>query len=269
LCVDTHHSINHRILTLYSREFGTLGSPILILHGLFGFSDNWQTIGRQLGETHQVITLDLRNHGRSPHTTSHTYAEMAQDLYEFTQARGLDSVAVIGHSMGGKAAMQFALDYPELVHQLVVVDMDPGQSTDNHRTVFNALFGVDFSKISNREEAEDYLSNHIEDVGTRQFLLKNLTRDLETNQFAWKMNLPVLWEHYPDILGPVSGPPNESLPTLFVRGGKSQYIRDTDIPIILSLFPQATLETIPGAGHWVHADKPQELLKVLRGFLGK
>jgi esterase len=259
---------NHFLtLELYSRDFGTSGQPILILHGLFGFSDNWQTIARQLSENNLVITPDLRNHGRSPHINAHTYADMAADIHHLVTQRGLNRVQIIGHSMGGKVAMQFALNYPELVDRLVVVDMDPGQSTDNHRTVFNALFGVDFSKISTRQEAEDYLSNHIEDIGTRQFLLKNLTRDTETNAFSWKMNLPVLWEHYPDILGPVSGTPNEYVPALFVRGGKSNYIRDTDVPIILSLFPHADLVTIPGAGHWVHADKPQELLEVLRGFL--
>jgi esterase len=253
------------ILELYARDFGQGDSALLILHGLFGFSDNWQTIARSLADRRLVVTPDLRNHGRSPHVPEHSYADMAADLRYLIESRGLRSVSVIGHSMGGKVAMHLAMHYPDLVDRLVVVDMDPGQSTDHHKAVFRALFGLDFSKISTRQQAEDFLANHIEDPGTRQFLLKNLTREAD-NSFSWKMNLPVLWAEYAHILAPVSGPSFDK-PTLFVRGGKSNYIQDSDLPLIQSLFPKADLVTVPGAGHWVHADKPQELLEVLRGFL--
>lgn len=252
-------------MELYYREFG-LGQPILILHGLFGFSDNWQSIAKSLSDHHLVITPDLRNHGRSPHLPTHSYPEMAEDIRQFMEQQGMFSTSIIGHSMGGKVAMQFALSHPDMVDKLVVVDIDPGQATDNHLDVFRALFALDFNHISSRQLAEEYLSNHLEDESTRQFLLKNITRNPD-GSFAWKMNLPVLWKHYPDILAAVHGDPFDK-PTLFVRGSRSNYINDRDIPLIKMLFPQAELVTIEGAGHWVHADKPAELLAVLRNFLG-
>jgi esterase len=192
---------------------------------------------------------------------------MAEDLRAFMEARWMFSASIVGHSMGGKAAMQLALSHPDMVERLVVVDMDPGQSVDHHKQVFKALLGIDFSKIRTRQDAEDFMSNHISDVGTRQFLLKNITREAD-GSFSWKMNLPVLWSHYGEVLAPISGDPFDK-PTLFIRGGKSDYIQDSDWPLIKSLFPQAELVTIEGAGHWVHADKPKELIAVLEQFLKK
>lgn len=250
---------------LFSREFGA-GSPVLILHGLFGFSDNWQTIAKGLAETHLVITPDLRNHGRSPHLPSHTYQEMAEDLRFFMEEKWMFHATVIGHSMGGKVAMQLALSHPDMVEKLVVIDMEPGQADDNHTDIIEALLGLDLSKIKERSEAEAYLSGRIADFGTRQFLLKNITRE-DNGTFSWKMNLPVLWKHYADILAPVSGAPFEK-PTLFVRGSRSNYVKDSDWEKAKLLFPNAQLITIEDAGHWVHADKPKELLEILKGFLG-
>jgi pimeloyl-ACP methyl ester carboxylesterase len=253
-------------MQLYAREFGQ-GSPVIILHGLFGFSDNWQTIAKGLAENHLVVTPDLRNHGRSPHVPTHSYPEMAEDIRAYMEAHWMFSAALIGHSMGGKVAMQLALDHPDMVERLVVVDMEPGQATDNHRDIFKALFELDFSKIKTRTEADEFLVNRIPDLGTRQFLLKNITR-LENGDFTWKMNLPVLWKNYASILAPVTGEVFKK-PVLFIRGGKSDYIRDEDIPGIMQLFPQARVITIEGAGHWVHADKPQELLQILKDFLNQ
>jgi len=249
---------------LFSREFGA-GSPVIILHGLLGFSDNWQTIAKGLAEQHLVITPDLRNHGRSPHVPSHTYPEMAEDLRVFMEEKWMFHASLIGHSMGGKVAMQLALTYPDMVEKLVVVDMEPGLADDNHSEIIQALLGLDLSKMKQRSEAEDYLAERIPDFGTRQFLLKNITRE-EEGKFSWKMNLPVLWEHFGDILAPVTGEAFQK-PTLFVRGSLSNYVKDSDWEQIILLFPNAELVTIEGAGHWVHADKPKELLEVLRGFL--
>lgn len=251
--------------SLFSREFGA-GAPVLILHGLFGFSDNWQTIAKGLADTHLVVTPDLRNHGRSPHVPSHTYPEMAEDLKAFMEEKWMFHAVVIGHSMGGKAAMQLALNYPDMVDKLVVVDMEPGPADDNHSGIFEALLGLDLSKMSSRTEAEAYLSARIPDLGTRQFLLKNITRD-DDGRFTWKMNLPVLWRYFPDILAGVSSDQVFDKPTLFIRGGKSDYVKDEDWPGVKKLFPQAELLTIEGAGHWVHADKPKELLEAVVRFL--
>ena len=252
-------------MPLFSREFGA-GPPVLILHGLFGFSDNWQTIAKGLAHSHLVVTPDLRNHGRSPHLPEHSYPLMADDVRAFMEEHWMFHAAVVGHSMGGKVAMQLALTHPDSVERLVVVDMEPRQADDNHSDIFRALLGMDLAKMATRTEAETYLSEHIPDLGTRQFLLKNITRE-DDGTFTWKMNLPVLWENYDNVLASVSGDPYDK-PALFVRGSRSNYIQDSEIPHIKTLFPQAEFVTIEGAGHWVHADKPGELLGVLREFLG-
>lgn len=251
-------------MELYYREFGQ-GHPLLILHGLFGFSDNWQTIAKSLSEHHLVVTPDLRNHGRSHWADSHTYADMADDIQAFLESHWMFTASVVGHSMGGKVAMQLALNHPDRVDKLVVVDIAPGQATDNHSDIFQALTDLDLSKLSTRQEADEFLAARIADFGTRQFLLKNITRNPDGG-FAWKMNLPALRRAYADILAPVSGEPFDK-PALFVRGSRSNYIKDADFALIRTLFPRAELVTIEGAGHWVHADKPAELLAVLRNFL--
>ncbi len=252
-------------MDLFSREFGQ-GSPVVILHGLFGFSDNWQTIAKALADHHLVLTPDLRNHGRSPHVPTHTYPEMADDLQAFLEKHWVFKTALIGHSMGGKVAMQFALNHADMVDRLVVVDIAPGPADDNHAHIFRALLDLDFNRVSTRQEAEAWLEPRVPEYGTRQFLLKNITRNAD-GTFAWKMNLPVLWKEYPSILAGVQGDPFDK-PALFIRGGRSNYVRDEDFPLIHTLFPQAKIVTIEDAGHWVHADKPAELLEVLRDFLG-
>jgi len=252
-------------MELFFRELGQ-GEPVIILHGLFGFSDNWQTIAKALADHHLVVTPDLRNHGRSPHVLTHTYTEMAEDLSVFMDAHWMFHATLIGHSMGGKVAMQLALTHPDKVERLVVVDMAPGQADDNHSGIFEALMGLDLSKMTDRNDIEAYLTPSIPELGTRQFLLKNITRNAD-GTFAWKMNLPVLWKHFNDILAPVKGEPFDK-PVLFIRGSRSDYIKNEDWPLIQKLFPKAELVTIEGAGHWVHAEKPAELLEVIRNFLG-
>ncbi len=261
----TYNDIMTKNPTLFSREFGA-GDPVLILHGLFGFSDNWQTIAKGLAEEYLVVTPDLRNHGRSPHVPTHSYPEMAEDLRLFMEEKWMFHAAVVGHSMGGKVAMQLALTHPDMVEKLVVVDMEPGPADDNHSDIIDALLGLDLSKMTLRSEAEAYFLERIPDFGTRQFLLKNITRE-DDGTFTWKMNLPVLWKHYSDILAAVTSPHPFEKPTLFVRGSRSDYVKDSDWEKAKLLFPNAELITIEGAGHWVHADKPKELLEVLKAFL--
>jgi pimeloyl-ACP methyl ester carboxylesterase len=251
---------------MYYKEFGA-GPPLLILHGLFGFSDNWQTIAKTFSDTHLVITPDLRNHGRSPHLEGHSYPEMAEDVRRFMEEHWIFSAILMGHSMGGKVAMQLALHHPDLVERLIVVDMAPGLAQDNHSGIFEALLSLNLAQVTTRQDIDDHLSRFVPEKGVVQFLLKNVTRDA-SGAFQWKMNLPVLWKHFSDILAPVSGPPFEK-PTLFVRGSRSNYVEDTDFDLIYSLFPQAEIATIEDAGHWVHADQPRQLSEVITTWLGK
>ena len=270
-------------MELNYKEFGA-GEPVIILHGLFGTLDNWQTIAKQLAEEYTVFILDLPDHGRSPHTEGViNYEKMADALAEFLQNHWIYETRLIGHSMGGKLAMQFALSHPDIVKKLVVVDIAPKLYQNGHQDVFNALFAVDLATLTDRKEAETLLMDKLKgDVGTVQFLLKNLTRKSSVNEediqlslrgtkqegglFEWKINLQGLFDNYDNILQAPVGEPFLK-PTLFIRGSESPYIEDRDKPFITHLFPNATLETIEGAGHWVHADKPQKLLAALNHFL--
>lgn len=249
---------------MYYKEFGA-GPPLIILHGLFGFSDNWQTIAKALSDHYLVLTPDLRNHGRSPHLPTHAYPELAEDLRVFMEEHWMFSATVMGHSMGGKAAMHLAMHHPDMVERLIVIDIAPGQAEDNHSGIFEALLRLDLKRVQTRQEIEEHLRHSIKDMGVIQFLLKNVTRDAH-GAFQWKMNLPVLWQHFSDILAPVEGPPFQK-PALFVRGSRSDYIKDSDSEMIQRLFPLAEITTIEDAGHWVHADQPQALLKTLRDWL--
>lgn len=252
-------------MQLNYKSFGQ-GEPIIILHGLFGTLDNWQTIAKQLAESHSVFIIDQRNHGRSPHTEEHTYQAMADDLHEFMTSHWMYGATVIGHSMGGKTAMQFALSYPDMVDKLVVVDIAPVAYEGGHQAIFEALFDLKVDTVESRSAADDFLKSRIPEYCTRQFLLKNLTRE-KTGGFKWKMNLEVLHEHYQDILGAIESDHAFENPTLFIRGGTSDYIKDEYWSEILDLFPFAQLETVENAGHWVHAAAPEELLTIVRKFL--
>lgn len=257
------------MIDLNYKEFG-LGEPVIILHGLFGTLDNWQTIAKKLSEEHTVFILDLRNHGRSPHTDDEfTYQLLADDLAEFMQDHWIYEARIVGHSMGGKVAMQFALNHSDSVKKLAVIDIAPKQYASGHENIFKALYGIDLETLEDRKEAEDYLMQTLNnDYGTVQFLLKNLSRrsDTEGGGFEWKMNLDVLHRDYENILRPPTGTPFMK-PTTFIRGAQSDYIKNEDWTQIQTLFPKATLKTIEGAGHWVHADKPKELLHSLTEFL--
>ena len=250
------------------KEFGQ-GDPVIILHGLFGALDNWQTIARQLSDDYSVYILDQRNHGRSPHTDVHDYHSMAEDLREFMESHWMyDGAHVIGHSMGGKTAMQFALEHPDLVKKLVVVDIAPKAYPGNHYEIFDALLSMNLDKIESRTEANELLAQRIEEEDVRLFLMKNLNRRKEGG-YEFKMNLPVLRKHYDDVLAAVEGEHPFEGPALFIRGGRSKHIVDGDEILIKKLFPNARIETIERAGHWVHADAPVQLLKLVQKFLEK
>ena len=245
------------------------GFPLLILHGLFGNLDNWQTIARKWAETYRVILVDLRNHGRSPHADEMTYPLMARDVADFLAAQGVDRCHLLGHSMGGKVAMETALTFSTLVEKLVVVDMAPRQYGRGHDDVFAALHALDPATLDDRRDADDRMRPYMEDAAVRQFLLKNLARDGEEG-FRWRMNLEVLHRDYENLVAPV-GTLGQDFPgqALFVRGGKSDYVRDEDWDGIVKYFPLAELATVAGAGHWVHAEQPRELFTLVRDFLAK
>lgn len=250
---------------LHFKESGQ-GHPLIILHGLFGTLDNWQTVARYLSGQYTVFLLDLRNHGRSPHTEEMNYALMAEDVHHFMETHWLHEAYVMGHSMGGKVAMQLALEYPDMVEKLIVVDVAPKPYPGGHESIFAALLSLDLASVNDRRQAESHLMQYEQDPGVVQFLMKNLTRQKDGG-FAWKMHLGAIHRHYSEILAPVSGDHPYEHPALFIRGERSPYIADADLPTIRQWFPLARLTTVAGAGHWVHADQPEALMEEVRAFL--
>lgn len=252
-------------MQLHFKEYGQ-GRPLILLHGLFGSSDNWHSVAQCLAEQFHVFALDQRNHGLSPHTAEMTYALMAQDLNEFLVARGLGRVFVVGHSLGGKTAMQFALQYPGKVEKLLVEDMAPRAYSPAHENIFAALLGLDLAKFKARQEIEAVLQPDIPSLVLRRFLLKNLGRHPDGTLF-WKINLRSLSRNYPRLGEPVLSSVPFAKPVLFIRGGKSNYLNAEDEPLIRQLFPLAEIKTIAEAGHWVHGEKPTEFLALALAFL--
>ena len=246
------------------------GRPLVILHGLFGTLDNWQSLARRWATEAglRVVSVDLRNHGRSFHSSEHSYTLMAQDVLALFDHLQLGSdTTLMGHSMGGKVAMRLALDHPERLAKLIVVDIAPRFSDMAHQDdILAGLHAVDFTTLANRQEADAALARHISNVGTRQFLLKNLYRK-EDNSFAWRINLATLAAALPAI-----GEATESItpflkPALFIRGGQSNYITAEDkLHGIPALFPNSQVATVVDAGHWVHAEKPDEVFGLVRDF---
>lgn len=252
-------------MKLHFKELGE-GKPLIILHGLFGSLDNWLTIGKELADKYKVYLVDQRNHGNSPHSNDFNYDVMAEDLHQFITDHDIENPIIIGHSMGGKTAMKFALNYTELWDKLVVVDISPKSYPVHHDVILDGLSAIDVENIESRKEADDKLGEYVKDFGTRQFLLKNLSRKKEGG-FEWKINLDVIKNNI-EIIGEGM---DEQLAiekdVLFIRGEKSDYIKDKDSILIVQHFPNAAVETIKDAGHWVHAEQPEAFLETLKEFL--
>lgn len=255
-------------MKLNFKSYGAEGDVVIILHGIFGMLDNWHSFATQLSRDFQVFTLDHRNHGRSPHSESFTYEDMVEDLKEFITEKGFDRVSLIGHSLGGKTAMHFALEYPDLVDRLIVLDIGIKMYPQRHDYIFEALCGMDLSRFSSRNEIDEYLSESIHSFPIRQFLMKNIHRDVE-KRFSWKMNLAVIRDHYDVLSEGIRSHVTFPKQTLFIRGANSSYVLLEDMGEIKKIFPLARLITIPGASHWLHAEKPYELLKLVQMFLGE
>lgn len=255
-------------MELAFHEYGS-GQPLIILHGLFGQSDNWNTLAKRFAENgFHVFALDQRNHGLSPHSEEWNYEVMAHDLKEFIETHQLKDPVLIGHSMGGKTVMFFELMYPGIARKIIVADIAPRAYEPHHDAVLKALNAVDFSKIKTRKEAEAVMNEYIHDFGTRQFLLKNIYwKDNANNVMDWRFNLRVIDRDY-DNIGVEAPDSSSNVETLFMRGEKSNYITDKDLPDIEQRFPNYKLVTIPGSGHWIHAEKPNEFFEEVMKFIG-
>lgn len=253
-------------MELNYKVFGT-GQPVVIMHGLFGMLDNWQSIAKKLAEDYMVFILDLRNHGKSPHSNDFSYQIMAEDVREFLESKWVYEADIIGHSMGGKVAMQLALEHSDMINKLMVVDMAPKTYKGNHETIFEALFALDLKSIGSRKEADQFLLPRIPEFSTRQFLLKNIYLDKVTREYKWKMNLSVLFDAYQDILGHNLPQDTYLGDTLFVKGENSDYINFDELEAYQEYFPNGNIVEVAGAGHWVHAEQPQAFLELAQEFL--
>lgn len=254
-------------MQLFFRHFGS-GDPVVIVHGLFGLSDNWVTFGRGLAGSYSVYIPDLRNHGQSPHSNVFDFPSMEQDLLEFLEDHNLRNVNLIGHSLGGKVSMSFALHHPDLVKKLVIVDISlrrsrPGQE---QQQLLDAMRSVDFSQVRSRSDAEAQLAEIIQNQRLRLFLLKNLYWRT-SGRLDWRLNLKVIYENLHFVFEGIEVPGTFTKPVLIIRGGLSDYILPEDIPVFQMKFPGAVVKTIAKASHWVHADAPGEFAGLVTAFL--
>jgi esterase len=256
------------LMKLYHKSYGT-GDPVIILHGMFGLGDNWRTIARLMEAEYQCILVDLRNHGRSPHDDVMNYEVMADDILELMQDLDLDDAVLLGHSMGGKVAMQFATAYPEMTEKLIVVDIAPKQYPSHHDKVIDAIEAIHPDSLKSRDEAETILREYLgQDESTVQFIMKNLSRKPEEG-FEWKPNMPGIIAAYDQLMQDITAMHPYLGPVIFIKGEHSNYITEEDMPMVHQLFPEASLVTIPAAGHWVHADNPVLFTQTILSFLNR
>ena len=249
-------------MQLNYKKFGETGSTIIILHGLLGSLDNWQTIAKQLATSHIVYIVDQRNHGRSPHTDEMSYELLSQDMQEFCTQQNISKAIFMGHSMGGKAAMLLALQKSGLVEKLIVVDIAPTFYDGGHETILFAMAEAPLKSTEKREDIDKFLEPRIHNFGVRQFIMKNLTRN-EKNQFEWKCNFEALILNYRMLM---DFPKSESVfqgKTYFIKGETSNYINQDNFEACDQYFPGNKIIEIKNAGHWVHADNPTGFLETI------
>jgi pimeloyl-ACP methyl ester carboxylesterase len=243
------------------------GKPIIILHGLFGMLDNWLNMAKKLDEAgYMVILVDQRDHGRSEHSSDFSYPLLSEDLFHFMEDNWIHEAILIGHSMGGKTGLQFISEHESMVTKFIVIDIGIKKYEGGHQEVFDALFSIDIESVQSRNEVENAMMSRLHDYGTVQFLMKNLTRKKDGG-FEWKMNLTLLFANYEKILDGITFTHPCFTETCFIKGSDSNYILDEDMGEILKSLPKARLITIPDAGHWVHADKPNELFNEIIDFI--
>lgn len=240
---------------------------LLILHGLFGQSDNFATLAKKFAEFYTVHTIDLRNHGRSFHSDDMSFEAMSGDLLNYLNEHQIEQCYLLGHSLGGRSVIEFAYSHPERIEKLIVADMAPKAYPPHHQGILKALNSVDFTQVEKRSDVEEVLKQYIPDMGTRQFLLKNVYY-AENGQYAFRFNLKTLTESYDKIVGEFLTEGIFEKPTLFLRGEKSNYILDEDFDLIAQHFPHNEVKTIPHSGHWVHAENPKAFFEMVVDFLG-
>ncbi|MCZ4695905.1 alpha/beta fold hydrolase [Ancylomarina euxinus] len=257
------------------------GPALIIVHGLYGSLDNWLSVAKELSQNFEVFLIDQRNHGNSPHADSHTYSDLKNDLLEFMDDQQIDKAVLLGHSMGGKTVMFFAIDHPERVSSLLVVDIAPknyskisdyAPQTINHEHLVSVILNMDLTPFNSRTEINLELAKQIKSEKVRQFLLKNLKRN-EDKRFGWKLNIKTISDYLPQIMDGIDessflkGKGITGFPVLFIKGEESNYICDNDHKPIRSIFPYAEITSIPKAGHWVHAEQPDLLVKTINYFV--
>lgn len=258
--------LHYQILSNHTLD---TAQPLILLHGLFGSSDNWGTVAKHFSQHYQVITVDLRNHGRSPHSVSQSYANMADDLLALFNTLGLARIHLLGHSLGGKVAMQFASLFPDRLEKLIVVDMAIRAYADAHTHLIDAMMAIDLTTLQSRNEVDKALSKAIPQAMVRQFLLMNLIKSDShhpENYLRWRINLAALKTNYPNLLKAVCEHTHYEKPCLFIRGERSDYVQDSDIEHIKTHFSNAKFANLP-TDHWVHAEQPQAFIDVVSNFL--
>jgi pimeloyl-ACP methyl ester carboxylesterase len=267
-------------MKLFYRVEGA-GFPVVIVHGLYGSSDNWLTVAKKLASVFKVFSVDLRNHGHSPNSDVHDFESMKNDLAEFFDTHQIEKAIVMGHSMGGKTAMCFAADYPERIEKLIVIDIAPKDYfllNDEsqyylHNNILRAMLEIDFSRIETRKQVESFLLERIDSSQIVQFLLKNVHRNKESHQYEWRLNARVLYDNLDEIISGVNAHwfddriPITNYPVLFVKGANSNYILPEDYDSIRRIYPEAQIIEIPGAGHWLHAEQPQIFMDTIWKFI--
>jgi pimeloyl-ACP methyl ester carboxylesterase len=253
-------------MKLNYKKTGT-GETLIILHGLFGSADNWFSIAKELEKDNTLYLVDQRNHGDSPHSEDWNYQVMAEDLNELMENEGIESAYLMGHSMGGKTVMAFALQYPEKVKKLIVADIAPRYYPLHHQVILEGLNAIPIDQIKSRKDADDILSGYIKNMGIRQFLLKSLGRN-EKGGFEWKINLKTITEKIEIVGEEIDSDQSFDNPTLFMGGENSDYIKESDKSDISRLFPNSNIIYIKNAGHWLHAEQPGAVIEAVRAFLG-
>ncbi|MBN1251441.1 MAG: alpha/beta fold hydrolase [Bacteroidales bacterium] len=267
-------------MNLFFQKFGK-GIPIVIVHGLFGSSDNWLNIAKELSNNFEVYIIDQRNHGKSPHNEEFNYDILVSDLLEFMDNQNLISVILIGHSLGGKTVMHFAKSYPKRIIDLIVIDIAPksylfslSEKSEriNHKKIIESLMAVNLQGIEKRKDIEEKLSENIKEIRLRQFLLKNIRRKAD-NSFYWTLNINSIYNNLEKLMEGVNYKDFDnmkiSIPTMFVRGADSDYILNQDIEKIKTIFIESNIVTIDDAGHWLHAEQPKKLIKIITDFILK